>query len=195
MTIDTKLITSLREKTGAGIVDCKRALEEAEGDITKAIEILRKEGILKASKKMERETCEGLIYAYLHPNGKIGAMIELDCETDFVARNSEFKDLARDLAMQVAATDPLYLKSEDVPAEVAEKEENIYREALLAEGKPVDLAEKIMSGKMEKYFEEVCLLNQPFIKDEKMTVAELINQKIAKLGEKIEVKRFVRFQI
>lgn len=193
--IDTKLISTLREKTGAGIVDCKRALEESGGDIEKAIEILRKEGILKASKKMERQTREGLIYAYIHSNGKIGAMIEVNCETDFVARNNEFKELVHDLAMQVAATDPLYIKSEDIPAEVIEKEKDIYREAILAEGKPAEIVDKVIIGKLEKYYEEICLLNQPFIKEEKMKVAEVINQKIAKIGEKIEVKRFVRFQI
>ena len=195
MTIKTQKITELRQRTGAGIMDIKKALTEAKGDEDKAIEILRKQGQKAAAKKQARETKEGLVRAYVHNTGKVGALVEVLCETDFVARNEEFKDLCNDLAMQIVATDPLYLKSSDVPAEVVTKEKDIQREALLAEGKPSELVEKILAGKMDKYFEEVCLLNQPFIKDEEKTIQDLITEKTAKLGEKIEIRRFQRFQI
>lgn len=196
MITNPKLISQLREQTGAGIVECKNALEEAAGDLEKAIEILRKKGEIKAAKKTaERTTKEGLIHAYIHANGKVGAMIEVSCETDFVARNEEFKTLVHDLAMQVAATNPLYIKPENVPEEVIAKEKEMYLEEIRGQEKPPSVVEKILQGKLEKYFEDVCLLKQPFIKDEDITVEELINQKIAKIGEKIEVKKFIRFQI
>ena len=196
MAIDSKLVVQLRERTGAGIVECKNALDEADGDIEKAIEILRKKGEIKAAKKSaERETKEGLIHAYVHANGKVGAMVEISCETDFVARTEEFQALVHDIAMQVAATNPLYVKPEDVPEEVVAKEKQMYLEELQGQEKPPAVVEKILEGKLEKYFEDVCLIRQPFVKDEDVTIEELINQKIAKIGEKIEVKRFVRFQI
>lgn len=196
MAIDPKLVSQLREQTGVGIVECKNALDESGGDIEKAIEILRKKGEIKAAKKSaERITKEGLIHAYVHANGKVGAMVEINCETDFVARTEEFQTLVHDIAMQVAATNPLYVKPEEVPAEVVAKEKEMYLEELRGQEKPPAMVEKILEGKLEKYFEDICLIKQPFIKDEDITIEELINQKIAKTGEKIEIKRFVRFQI
>ncbi len=196
MIVNPKLVAQLRAETGAGIVECKNALDEAGGDQKKATEILRKKGEIKAAKKSaERTTKEGLVHAYVHANGKVGAMIEMSCETDFVARNEEFQALVHDIAMQVAATNPLYVKPEDVPEEVVAKEKEMYLEEIRGQEKPPALVEKILDGKLEKYFEDVCLLKQPFVKDEDITIEELINQKIAKIGEKIEVKKFVRFQI
>lgn len=196
MITDPKLVSQLREQTGAGIVECKNALDEAEGNLEKATEILRKKGEIKAAKKSaERTTKEGLVHAYIHANGKVGAMVEVSCETDFVARNEEFQALAHDLAMQVAATNPLYAKPEDAPEEVVAKEKEIYLEEIRGQEKPPAVVEKILAGKLEKYFEDACLLKQPFIKDEDITVEELINQKIAKIGEKIEIKKFIRYQI
>ncbi|OGF21084.1 elongation factor Ts [Candidatus Falkowbacteria bacterium RIFOXYB2_FULL_38_15] len=196
MSLDLKLITSLREKTGAGIVECKSALSESDGNVEKAIEILRKKGEIKAAKKSaERTAKEGLVHAYVHANGRVGAMVELSCETDFVARNEEFQGLAHDLAMQIVATAPLYLSPDDVPEELVAKEKEIYFEEIKAQGKPEAVAEKIMEGKIAKYFGDICLLRQPFIKDEDVTVEELINQKIAKIGEKIEIKKIARFEI
>ncbi len=193
---DTLNIVKLREITGAGMMDCKKALDEAGDNLEKAIEILRKKGAIKAAKKQsERQTKEGVVHAYVHSGNKVGVLIELLCETDFVARNQEFGELAHDLAMQIAATNPLHIRPEDVPAEVVEKEKSIYLEEISGQEKPPAVVEKIINGKLEKYFEDVCLLKQPFIKDEDITVEELINQKIAKIGEKIEVGRFVRFAI
>ena len=196
MKIDLKQVAKLRQQTGCGINDCRNALEEAGNDKEKAIDILRKKGELKAAQKTaERETKEGIVYAYIHPNKKIGAMVELDCETDFVARNEEFQQLAKDLAMQIAATSPLYLKPEDIPEEVLNKEKEIYKEQLLAESKPKDMMEKIIEGKVAKWYEDVCLIKQPFIKNEDLTIEQLIKEKIAKIGEKIEIDQFVRFQV
>jgi len=192
----TEDIIKLREQTGAGMLDCKKALDEAGGDLEKAAEILRKKGQAKAAKKSaERETKEGIVHAYIHANGKVGAMVELLCETDFVAKNEVFQELAHEIAMQIAATEPLYLKSEDVPEEVVEKEKSIIKEEMADESKPADVLDKIIEGKMAKYYEDVCLLNQPYIKDEDMTIGDLINNKIASLGEKIEIGNFCRFAI
>ena len=196
MAIDNKLVVQLRQQTGAGILECRAALEAAGGDITKAIEELRKKGAIKAAKKSaERETKEGIIYSYTHSNSRVGTIFELSCETDFVARNKDFQELAHDLAMQIVAMSPLFVKPKDVPAELLEKEKEIYREQLKKEGKPEEMIEKILVGKLNKYYEEVCLLKQHFIKDEDITIEELINQKIAVIGEKIEIKRFARFEI
>jgi elongation factor Ts len=196
MIINPRLVSQLREQTGAGVVECKNALDEAGGDLEKATEILRKRGEIKAAKKSaERTATEGLVHAYIHANGKVGALVLVSCETDFVARTEEFQALVHDLAMQVAAANPLYIKSEDVPEEVINKEKEMYLEEIRGQEKPPAVVEKILQGKLEKYFEDVCLLKQPFVKDEDITVEELINQKIAKIGEKIEVKKFVRFQI
>jgi elongation factor Ts len=196
MIANPKLVVELREQTGAGVVECKNALDEAGGDLNQAVEILKKKGEIKAAKKLaERTTKEGLVHAYIHANGKVGSMVEVSCETDFVARNEEFQAMVHDIAMQVAATNPLYVKPEDVPEEVVAKEKEMYLEEIRGQEKPPAVVEKILQGKLEKYFEDVCLLKQPFVKDEDITIEEMINQKIAKIGEKIEVKKFVRFQI
>ncbi len=195
MKIDLDLITKLRNQTGAGVADCKEALEETNGDLDKAIEILRKKGAKIANKRADKEASEGIIYAYIHANNKIGALVELNCETDFVAKNEEFKNLANDLAMQITAQNPLYLSPEDIPADVLNKEKDLLKDQLLAEGKPENMFDKIMEGKLEKWYEEVCLLKQPFIKNEDITIEDLINEKIASLGEKIKVGSFCRKQI
>ncbi|NPA58207.1 MAG: translation elongation factor Ts [Aquificae bacterium] len=195
MAVDAKLVKTLREMTGAGILECKKALEETGGNLEEAVELLRKRGIAKAAKKAGRETKEGLIHAYIHAGGRVGVLLELNCETDFVARNETFKELANELALQIAAMKPQYVSRESVPKEVVEKEGEIAREAALAEGKPEHIAEKIAEGKVEKFFKEVCLLEQPYIKDEKKTVEDLIKEYIAKLGENIQVRRFTRYEI
>jgi len=196
MAIDKNILIKLRDLTGAGVADCQKALKEAANDLDKAVEILRKKGALKASKKLaERTAKEGIIESYIHANARVGVLLELACETDFVARNEEFKNLAHDLAMQIAAANPLYISPAEVPDAELEKEKEIYAEQLKAEGKPAAVLDKIISGKLEKYYSEVCLLNQPFIKDDKISVKNLVDSKIAKLGEKIEIKRFCRFQI
>ncbi|EEP59983.1 translation elongation factor Ts [Sulfurihydrogenibium yellowstonense] len=195
MAVDAKLVKTLREMTGAGMLECKSALEEANGDLELAVEILRKKGVAKAAKKAGRETKEGLIHAYIHAGGRIGVLLELNCETDFVARNELFKELANEIALQIAAMKPQYVKREDVPREVAEKEGEIAREAAIAEGKPPHIAEKIAEGKLEKFYKEVCLYEQPYIKDDKKTVEELIKEYIAKIGENIQVRRFCRYEL
>ena len=195
MSIETKLIIQLRAQTGAGMKDCREALEEAKGDLAKAVEILRKKGAKIANKRAEKEASEGIVYAYIHANNKIGALVELNCETDFVAKNEEFRKLAHDLAMQIAAQSPLYIAPEDVPEEVLNKEKELYKDQLLAEGKPEKMLAKIIEGKIAKWQEEVCLLKQTFIKNEDITIEDLINEKIASLGEKIQVGGFCRKQI
>lgn len=190
--IDAKMVMQLRGQTGAGVNDARKALEEADGDLTKATEILRTSGTIKADKKTERTTGEGVIHAYTH-GSKLGVLVELLCETDFVARTPEFQELAHDIAMQIAATNPLYVKPEDIPAEVTEKEQSMYKEE--ATGKPENVIEKIIQGKMDKWFSEICLMKQPFIKDEDTVIETLIKNKIAKIGENIQVRRFVRFNL
>ncbi len=194
--ISSQLVKQLRDTTGAGMMDAKRALEENAGDIEKAIDWLRKKGQLTAAKKqMERVASEGIIGSYIHSNAKVGVMVELNCETDFVARNDEFKALARDIAMHIAAFNPLYINKEEVPAEVIEKEIEIETERLQNENKPEEIRAKILQGKLLKYYGEVCLLLQPYAKDDSMTVADVITHVSAKVGEKIVVKRFTRFAI
>ncbi|MEZ0322958.1 MAG: translation elongation factor Ts [Hydrogenothermaceae bacterium] len=195
MAVDAKLVKTLREMTGAGMLECKAALEEANGNLEQAVEILRKKGIAKAAKKAGRDTKEGLIHSYIHAGGRIGVLLELNCETDFVARNELFKKLANEIALQIAAMKPQYVKREDIPREVVEKEGEIAREAALAEGKPAHIAEKIAEGKLEKFYKEVCLYEQPYIKDDKKTVEELIKEYIAKIGENIQVRRFCRYEL
>jgi elongation factor Ts len=195
MAVDTKTITELRARTSAGMVDCKTALDEAGGDIDKAAEILRKKGIAKADKKGERQVKEGLVHAYIHGNGRVGALVEVLCETDFVARNEQFQAFVHDLAMQVAATNPLYLSPDQIPVEVMAKERELAAEEFAASGKPREVIDKIVEGKLAKYCEEVCLLKQRFIKDEDMTVEELLKNTIAKIGENIQIKRFVRLAL
>jgi len=194
MAIGIEIIRDLRQRTGAGVLDCKKALEEADGDIEKAIELLRKKGLAIAARKADREANEGLVEAYIHPGGRLGALLELNCETDFVARTEDFRGLAHDLAMQVAATNPQYLTPEDVPSEVLERQREWQREQL-GGGKPEEVVERILEGKVRKYYQEVCLLEQTFIRDEGLIVRDLITSKIAKLGENIKVRRFARFEL
>jgi len=189
------MIKKLREMTGAGVMDCRKALEESEGDIEKAIEILRKKGAAVAAKRAGRETKEGWIASYVHFNGRVGTMVELNCETDFVARTDEFKELAYNLAKHIAAMAPRFVSRETVPQEVIEKEKEIYREQLKDSGKPENVIEKIIEGKLEKFFEENCLYEQNYIFDDKRKVKDVINDLIAKTGENIRVSRFVRFEL
>ncbi len=193
--ITAQMVKQLREATGAGILDCKKALQEADGDMERAVEILREWGIAKAAKKVGREAREGIIGYYVHMGGKMAAIVEVNCETDFVARTPEFQQLAKDLAMQVVAARPRYVSREDVPEEVLEKEKSILRAQLADSGKPPQIVERIIEGKLNKWFEEVCLLEQPFIRDEDKTVGDLIKEHIAKLGENIVVRRFARFEV
>ncbi len=193
--IDAKLIASVREKTGAGIVDVKSALEEAGGDASKAEELLRKKGIIKAGKKSDRATGEGIVYSYIHGNKKVGVMVEVRCETDFVARNEAFTQLAHDIALHIAAMNPLYLEESAVPSELVEKEREFYKEEMKASGKPEEMMAKIIEGKLAKFYTDVCLLKQAFVKDETMTIEELVKSAIARMGENIQVKRFVRFHL
>jgi len=194
MAISVEIIRDLRQRTGAGVLDCKKALEEADGDMEKAIETLRKKGLAIAAGKTDREANEGLVEAYVHAGGRLGVLLELNCETDFVARTDDFRELAHDLAMQVAAANPQYLIPEDIPPEVLERERQWQREEL-GEGKPEEVIERILEGKLRKYYQEVCLLEQSFIKDEGLSVRDLITDKIARLGENIRVRRFTRFEL
>ncbi|MGC9099939.1 MAG: translation elongation factor Ts [Caldisericum sp.] len=189
------LIKELRARTGAGISDCKKALEEANGDIEKAIDILREKGIAKAVKKAGRVTNEGVVAAYIHPGSQLGVLVEVNCETDFVARTDEFKKLADEIALQIAASSPDYISREDVPAEVIEKEKEIYRKQLEEEGKPANVIEKIIEGKIETFYKERCLLEQPYLRDENLTIEQLIKEHISKFGENITVRRFARFKV
>ena len=193
--ITAQLVKDLRERTGAGMMECKSALQEAKGDPAEAEVVLRKRGIASASKKSSRATKQGLIGAYIHHGGQLGVMLEVDCESDFVARTDDFKTLAHDLAMHIAAADPQYVRKEDVPAAVIEKEKEIQRARAINEGKPENVADKIVEGRMGKFYEEVCLYQQPFVKENTLTVEELIKTKIAKLGENIGVARFTRFKV
>ncbi len=193
--VDINLIKELRKITSAGVMDCKKALVEVGGDIEKAVDYLRKKGIAKAEGKLERSVGEGVIHAYIHPGSRLGVLLELRCETDFAARTEEFKELAKSLAMQVAATNPKWVKREDVPREEVEHELEIYKAEAKEKGKPDKVIENIAKGKLEKYFQQVCLLEQNFIKDSSMKVEDVIKSYVSKLGEAIKVKRFVRFEI
>lgn len=195
MSVDIKAVSELRARTGAGLMDAKKTLEAAAGDIDKAVDMLRKAGAAKAAKKADRETKEGVVETYLHSNGKVGTMIVLTCETDFVARNEKFRQLAKDIAMHVAAASPEYLRVEDIPHPIIDKEKDIYKEQLRAQGKPEEMLEKIAEGKLSKFYEEKVLLKQPFIKDEDKTIEQLIESAIAIIGEKIELTRFVRLSV
>ncbi|MBO8139538.1 MAG: translation elongation factor Ts [Thermosipho sp. (in: Bacteria)] len=195
MAISAQQVKELRDRTGAGMMDCKRALEEANGDIDLAIEILRKKGIAKAAKKASRETGDGIIASYVHFNKKIGVLVELNCETDFVARTEEFQELGNKIAMHIAAMSPRWVKREDVPEDVVEKEKEIYREQLKDSGKPEHVVEKIIEGKLNKFYEENCLYEQKFAFDEEKTVEELIKEAIAKIGENIQVSRFIKYVV
>ena len=194
MGIAAELVKQLREKTGVGFMECKSALEEAKGDLETAVMILRKRGLSASAKKAGRETKEGLIGTYVH-HGELGAMVEVNCETDFVARNTEFQNLVKDIAMHIAASDPHFIRREDVTEELLAREREIYKEQARAEGKPENLLERIVEGRMSKFYSETCLLEQPFIKDPDITVKDLIASYVQKIGEYIQVRRFVRYKV
>jgi len=195
MEIDAKTVKELRERTLAPIMDCKRALEEAQGNFDKAIDLLREKGLKTSQKKATRSAKDGLVSAYIHPGGKIGVLVEVSCETDFVARTEDFKELVKNLSMQIAASNPLYLSREDVPLAILEKEKDIYRNQALHEGKPEKIVDKIIAGKIEKFFSEVCLIEQSYVREPEVTIKELLDSRIGKLGENIIIRRFCRYQL
>ncbi|OJV64661.1 MAG: elongation factor Ts [Clostridiales bacterium 38-18] len=194
MEITASMVKELRETTGAGMMDCKKALVETNGNIDEAVKYLREKGIAKAAKKMDRIASEGIISSYIH-GGRIGVIVEINSETDFVAKNADFQDFGRDVAMQVAAANPLYVRIEEVPADAIEKEKEILRNQALNEGKPAQIVDKMVEGRIAKYYKEVCLLEQPFIKDPDKTVGELLKEKIAIIGENLSIRRFARFEV
>ncbi len=193
--ISAEMVKELREKTGAGIMDCKAALTESDGNIEAAIDFLRKKGIATAKKRAGRAASEGTIQSYIHMGGKIGVMVEVNCETDFVAKNDDFRDFAKNIAMHIAATNPVGITPEDVPEDIIEREKDIYRAQALETGKPENILDKIAEGKLQKFFKENCLLQQPYVRDPDMTVEDLLNENIGKIGENITIRRFCRFQI
>src|ERR1700734_2502028 len=193
--ISAAQVKQLREKTGAPMMDCRNALQEAKGDLDQAVVVLRKKGMASAAKKASRSTSEGAVGTYIHAGGKIGVLLEVNCESDFVARTEDFQGLLKDIAMHIAATDPRYIRREDVTPEDLAREKEIYRAQAAATGKPAPVVEKIVEGKMTKFYEEVCLLEQPFIKEQSISIKELIAQKVGKLGENITVRRFARFKV
>ncbi len=195
MAVTMEQVKELRAATGAGIMDCKNALVEANGDFDKAVEILRKKGLAKAAKRASREASEGVIELYSHGNGRVGVMVEVNCETDFVARSEAFRKLAHEIALQIAAMAPRYVSEKDIPEEVLAHEREIAREQALREGKPEKIVDRIVEGRLKKFKNEVCLLNQAYIRDEKMTIADLLNQNIAAIGENIVIRRFVRWEL
>ncbi len=195
MNITSAMVKDLRDKTGAGMMDCKEALTASGGDFDKSIDFLRKKGLSAATKRSSKAAKDGTVSTYIHMGGKIGVMVELNCETDFVAKTENFQNLAKDIAMQVAATNPTYVNSEEIPQEILEREKEIYKSQLLAEKKPEKIWDKIIEGKLNKFYEEVCLVNQKFIKDDSISVGTLINNMIAKTGENIIMRRFCRFQL
>jgi elongation factor Ts len=188
-------IKELRERTGAGILDCKKALDEAGGDVEKAIDWLRSKGVAKAAKKSGRAATEGLVHAYIHGAGKIGVLVEVNAETDFVARNDQFQGLVNDIALHIAAAAPEYVRIEDVPADVIEKERAVQKALVLEEGKPEHIADKIVDGRMKKFVQDICLLEQPFVKDDKKTVGQMMTDAVARIGENIQIRRFVRYEL
>ncbi len=193
--IPAALVKELRDKTGAGMMDCKRALSDADGNFDRAAEILREKGLAAAAKKAGRVAAEGVVDSYIHMGGRIGVLLEVNCETDFVARTDEFRSFVKDVAMQVAAANPQYISREEVPAELIEKEKDILRTQALNEGKPEKIVDKIVDGRIEKYYKESCLLEQAYIRDTDMTITDLLQDKIAKIGENISVRRFVRYEM
>ncbi|MCI0502147.1 MAG: translation elongation factor Ts [Fusobacteria bacterium] len=195
MVVNASLVKELRERTGAGMMDCKKALTETEGDTEKAIAYLREKGLAAAAKKAGRIATEGVIETYVHAGGRIGVILELNCETDFVAKTDEFKELAKDIAMHIAAAKPEYLSSEEVPADIIENERNILRAQALNEGKPEKIVDKMVEGRVAKFYKDVCLVEQPFVKDSDKTISQLITEKVAKIGENISIRRFVRYEL
>ncbi|WP_288831765.1 translation elongation factor Ts [uncultured Megasphaera sp.] len=195
MAITAGLVKELRTKTGAGMMDCKKALSATDGDLDKAIDFLREKGLAAAAKKADRIAAEGLVYSYIHGNGRIGVLVEVNCETDFVAQTDGFKDLCKDIAMQIAAAKPAYLKREEVPQEVLDHEREVFSKQALNEGKPQHIVDKMIVGRIEKYYKENCLLDQEFIKDADKTISQVITEQIAKIGEKIDIRRYVRYEL
>jgi len=195
MTISAELVKQLRDRTGAGMMECKKALSEAQGDVDQAVDLLRKAGVARAGARAQRTASEGLVEAYIHPGNRVGVLIEVNCETDFVARTPEFAELVRNLAMQVAAAGAEYVRREDVPAERAAKEREIYAAQLDGQGKPPAIVQKIVDGKLEKFFAEVCLLEQPYIRDDQLVVRDLVLQAAGRTGENVVVRRFARFRL
>lgn len=195
MSITASMVKQLRDETNAGMMDCKEALTASDGDFKKAVEYLRKKGLSAATKRSSRAAKEGAVTSYIHMAGKIGVMVEVNCETDFVAKTDDFRAMTKDIAMHIAALNPTYIKSEDIPGDVMDREREIYKSQALAEGKPEKIIDRIIEGKLKKYYEEVCLLDQKFVKDTDMTVGTLVNNMIAKTGENIIVRRFSRFQL
>lgn len=195
MAVNAALVKELREKTGAGVMDCKEALLATQSDIDKSIEYLRRKGMAMASKKSSRVTSEGMIASYIHGGGKIGVLIEVNCETDFVAKTPEYQEFVKDISMQIAAARPSWITREEVPSEIIEREKSIYAEQARGSGKPEKVIEKIVEGKLEKFFQEECLLEQPFVKDHEISVKQLLTSKIAKIGENIVIRRFARYQL
>ncbi len=193
--ITAQMVKELRDKTGAGMMDCKKALAESGGDLEAAVKHLREQGIAAASKKAGRTTSEGIIYSYIHPGDKLGVLVEIKCETDFVARTDDFREFAKDVAMQIAAADPKVVEREQLDAKVIEAEKDVYRAQAAIEGKPEKVIEKIVTGKLDKFYAEVCLLEQPFVKDNDRTIADLVTEIIAKLGENINIRRFARYRL
>ena len=195
MEISAKMVKDLREKTGAGMMDCKKALQETDGDEKKAVNWLREKGISKAQKRSGQSAAEGLIGTYVHTNGKIGVIVEVNCETDFVAKNDKFQEFVKNLAMQIAAANPICVRPEELPQEALDQEKEVYRKQAQAEGKPEHVVEQIVEGRVKKYYKEVCLMEQPYIKDDSLTVSDLLNELIAVLGEKIVINRFQRMEV
>lgn len=195
MSISANDVKVLRERTGAGMMDCKKALTDANGDMEKAIEILRERGLAAAAKKSGRIAAEGVVESYIHMGGKIGVLVEVNCETDFVAKTDEFRNFVKDIAMHIAAAKPLYVRREEVPAEAVEKEKEILRAQTLNEGKPEHIVDKIVEGRIDKFYKDICLLEQEFVKNPDQTILDLVNEKVAKIGENISVRRFVRFEM
>lgn len=194
-TISAAMVKKLREKTGAGIMDCKEALTECDGDENKAFDFLRTKGLATAAKRAGRAMSEGVVQSYIHSDSKLGVLVEINCETDFVAKNDDFKDFAKNIAMHIAATNPVGVRQEDVPEETINKEKEIYRSQVLEMGKPENIADKIVEGKLKKYFKENCLVHQAYVRNPEITIEDLINEMIAKIGENITIRRFVRFKI
>jgi len=195
MQVSAQMVKELRERTGAGMMDCKSALAEVAGDLEKAVDVLRKKGLAAAAKKAGRVASEGLVGAYIHAGGKLGVLVEINSETDFVARTDEFQELVKDIAMHIAAAEPRFVRREEVDADLLERERAIYRDQAAATGKPANVIEKIVEGKLEKFFAESCLLEQPFVKNPDQTIGQLVQDKVAKIGENIQVRRFSRFKL
>lgn len=195
MNITSQMVKELRDKTNAGMMDCKKALSETAGDMEKAVDLLRQKGLAVAAKRAGRETKEGVVEAYIHAGGKLGVMVEVGCETDFVAKTDDFKAFAKDIAMHIAAVNPIAVSREEVPADILQREKDIYINQALESGKPQQIVEKMVGGKVEKYLSEICLLEQKFVKNPDLTVQDLLNELVAKMGENISIKKFARFQI